>query len=43
MVFTVNKRDLKPFYELRKVIREMRRIEFKDLLDPERDQMDTTT
>jgi len=36
---TVNKRDLKPFYELRKVIREMRRIEFKDLLDPERDQM----
>jgi len=35
----INKRDLKPFYELRKVIREMRRIEFKDLLDPERDQM----
>ena len=35
----LNKRDLKPFFHLRSVIRKMRRIKFKDLLDPSRNEM----
>jgi hypothetical protein len=36
---TLYKSDLKPFYKLDKIIRKMKRIKFKDLLDESRDPM----
>jgi hypothetical protein len=35
----IRKGDLKPFSKLRKIIRQMKRIKFEDLLDPNRDPM----
>ena len=36
---TIKKSDLKPFSLLRKIMRQMRSIKFKDLLDPNREQL----